>query len=169
MGVKRTFVFSKKILKQTDKQRVFILVSCVDCSRGDAGFFGDLVQRGFLKTVSKKLRIGSLNDPVIQGMIPAGHVFTPLHLNNNIVIDNDIIITSFLLLVDVNCTLFRKNTPWQGPCVGSLRSNYFNRFDLNIGFLQFNFTLRWTFDTLTRNISQNYWHYLEVRVSYMQK
>lgn len=44
-------------------------------------------------------------------MIPAGHVFTPLHLNNNIVIDNDIIITSFLLLVDVNCTLFRKNTP----------------------------------------------------------
>lgn len=61
----------KKNLKQTDKQRVFILVSCVDCSRGDAGFFGDLVQRGFLKTVSKKLRIGSLNDPVIQGMIPS--------------------------------------------------------------------------------------------------
>ena len=42
----------KKILKQTGKQRVFILVSCVDRSRCDAGFFGDLVQRGFLKAVS---------------------------------------------------------------------------------------------------------------------
>ena len=101
----------KKILKQTGKQRVFILVSCVDCSRGDTGFFGDLVQRGFLKTVSKKLRIGSLNDPVIQGMIPAGHVFTPLRPNNNVIIDNDIITAFFLLLVNANCTLFRKNTP----------------------------------------------------------
>ena len=42
----------KKILKQTGKQRVFILVSCVDCPRSNAGFFGDLVQRGFLKAVS---------------------------------------------------------------------------------------------------------------------
>ena len=45
----------KKILKQTGKQRVFILVSCVDCPRSNTGFFGDLVQRGFLKAVSKKL------------------------------------------------------------------------------------------------------------------
>ena len=42
----------KKILKQTGKQRVFILVSCVDCPRSNTGFFGDLVQRGFLKAVS---------------------------------------------------------------------------------------------------------------------
>ena len=110
-GRKESLHRLKKILKQTDKQRIFILVSCVDCSRGDAGCFGDLVQRGFLKTVSKKLRIGSLNDPVIQGMIPAGHVFTPLHLNNNIVIDSDVIIAFFLLLVNMNCTLPRKNTP----------------------------------------------------------
>lgn len=46
------------------------------------GFFGDLVQRGFLKAVSKKFRISSLNDPIIQEMIPSGHVFTPLRLNN---------------------------------------------------------------------------------------
>ena len=44
-------------------------------------------------------------------MIPAGHVFTPLRLNDNIVIDNDIIMAFFLLLVNANCTLFRKNTP----------------------------------------------------------
>ncbi len=62
-GRKESLHRLKKILKQTDKQRIFILVSCVDCSRGDAVCFGDLVQRGFLKTVSKKLRIGSLNDP----------------------------------------------------------------------------------------------------------
>ena len=66
----------KKILKQTGKQRVFILVSCVDRARGDAGFFGDLVQRGFLKTVSKKLRIGSPNDSIIQGVISICHVST---------------------------------------------------------------------------------------------
>ena len=60
----------KKILKQTGKQRVFVFVPCVDRSCGDAGFFGDLVQRGFLKAVSKKLRISSLNDPIIQGMLP---------------------------------------------------------------------------------------------------
>ena len=38
-------------------------------------------------------------------MIPIGHVFTPLRLNNNIIIDNDIIIAFFLLLVNANCTL----------------------------------------------------------------
>ena len=75
------------------------------------GFFGDLVQRGFLKAVSKKFRISSLNDPIIQGMIPIGHVFTPLRLNNNIIIDNDIIIAFFLLLVNANCTLLCKNIP----------------------------------------------------------
>jgi len=101
----------KKILKQTGKQRVFILVSCVDCPRSNTGFFGDLVQRGFLKAVSKKFRISSLNDPIIQGMIPIGHVFTPLRLNNNVIIDNDIIIAFFLLLVNANCTLRYKNIP----------------------------------------------------------
>ena len=101
----------KKILKQADKQCVFILVSCVDCSRGDTGFFSDLVQRGFLKTVSKELRIRSLNDPVIQRMVPIGHIFTPLYPNNNAIIDNDIIIAFFLLLVNANCTLLCKNIP----------------------------------------------------------
>lgn len=56
----------KKILKQTGKQRVFILVSCVDCPRSNTGFFGDLVQRGFLKAISKKLRVCNLNDPIIR-------------------------------------------------------------------------------------------------------
>ena len=90
----------KKILKQTGKQRVFVFVPCVDRSCGDTGFFGDLVQRGFLKAVSKKFRISSLNDPIIQGMIPIGHVFTPLRLNNNVIIDNGIIIAFFFLLVN---------------------------------------------------------------------
>ena len=90
----------KKILKQTGKQRVFIFVPCVDRSCGDTGFFGDLVQRGFLKAVSKKFRISSLNNPIIQGMIPIGHVFTPLCLNNNVIIDNGIIIAFFFLLVN---------------------------------------------------------------------
>ena len=90
----------KKILKQTGKQRVFVFVPCVDRSCGDTGFFGDLVQRGFLKAVSKKFRISSLNNPIIQGMIPIGHVFTPLRLNNNVIIDNGIIIAFFFLLVN---------------------------------------------------------------------
>ena len=90
----------KKILKQTGKQRVFILVSCVDCPRSNTGFFGDLVQRGFLKAVSKKFRISSLNDPIIQGMILIGHAFTPLRLNNNVIIDNGIIIAFFFMLVN---------------------------------------------------------------------
>ena len=90
----------KKILKQAGKQGVFILVSCVDCPRCDAGLFSDLMQRGFLKAVSKKFRISSLNDPIIQGMIPIGHVFTPLRLNNNVIIDNGVIIAFFFLLVN---------------------------------------------------------------------
>lgn len=90
----------KKILKQTDKQCVFILVSCVDRPRCDTGFFSNLVKRGFLKAVSKKLRIRSLSDPVIQGMIPIGHVFTPLLLKNNSIIDNGVIIAFLLLLVN---------------------------------------------------------------------
>ncbi len=45
----------KKILQQSDKQRIFIFVSCVDSSGGNAGFFGNLVERGFTKAVSKKL------------------------------------------------------------------------------------------------------------------
>ena len=101
----------KKILKQTGKQRVFVFVPCVDRSCGDTSFFGDLVQRGFLKAVSKEFRISSLNDPIIQGMIPIGHVFTPLRLNNNVIIDNSIIIAFFLLLVNANCTLLCKNIP----------------------------------------------------------
>lgn len=101
----------KKILKQTGKQRVFVFVPCVDRSCGDTGFFGDLVQRGFLKAVSKKLRISSLNDPIIQGMISIGHVFLHLRLNNNVIIDNGIIIAFFLLLVNANCTLLCKNIP----------------------------------------------------------
>ena len=110
-GCKQGLHRLKKILKQTGKQRVFILVSCVDCPRSNTGFFGDLVQRGFLKAVSKKFRISSLNDPIIQGMIPIGQVFTPLRLNNNVIIDNDIIIAFFLLLVNANCTLLCKNIP----------------------------------------------------------
>ena len=98
----------KKILKQAGKQGVFILVSCVDRPRCDAGLFSDLMQRGFLKAVSKKFRISSLNDPIIQGMVSIGHVFTPLHLNNNIIIDNGVIITLFFLLVNTNCTLLCK-------------------------------------------------------------
>ena len=101
----------KKILKQTGKQRVFVFVPCVDCPRSNTGFFGDLVQRGFLKAVSKKFRISSLNDPIIQGMVSICHVFTPLRLNNNAVIDNDVIIAFFLLLVNENYTLLCKNTP----------------------------------------------------------
>ena len=73
------------------------------------GFFGDLVQRGFLKAVSKKFRISSLNDPIIQEMIPSGHVFTPLRLNNNVNIDNDVVIAFFLLLFNANYTLLYKN------------------------------------------------------------
>ena len=99
-GGKENLYRLKKILKQTGKQRVFVFVPCVDRSCGDTGFFGDLVQRGFLKAVSKKLRISSLNDPIIQGMIPIGHVFTPLRPNNNVIIDNGVIIASFLLLVN---------------------------------------------------------------------
>ena len=110
-GSKENLHRLKKILKQTGKQRVFVFVPCVDRSCGDTGFFGDLVQRGFLKAVSKKFRISSLNDPIIQGMIPIGHVFTPLRLNNNVIIDNDIIIAFFLLLVNANCTLRYKNIP----------------------------------------------------------
>lgn len=99
-GSKENLHRLKKILKQTGKQRVFIFVPCVDRSCGDTGFFGDLVQRGFLKAVSKKFRISSLNNPIIQGMIPIGHVFTPLRLNNNVIIDNGIIIAFFFLLVN---------------------------------------------------------------------
>lgn len=44
-GSKENLHRLKKILKQTGKQRVFILVPCVDRSCGDTGFFGDLVQR----------------------------------------------------------------------------------------------------------------------------
>ena len=98
----------KKILKQADKQRILILVSCVDRSCCDTGFLGDLVQSGLLEAVSKKFRISSLNDPIIQGMVSIGHVFTPLHLNNNIIIDNGVIITLFFLLVNTNCTLLCK-------------------------------------------------------------
>ena len=75
-GCKENLHRLKKILKQTGKQRVFILVSCVDSPRSNTGFFGDLVQRGFLKAVSKKFRISSLNDPVIQGVISICHIFT---------------------------------------------------------------------------------------------
>ena len=82
----------KKILKQTGKQRVFILVSCVDRPRCDAGLFSDLMQRGFLKAVSKKFRISSLNDPIIQGMIPIGQAFTSSNHDNSI-INNGVIIT----------------------------------------------------------------------------
>ena len=64
----------QKILKQTAKQCVFILVPCVDCPRGDTGFVSDLAKRGFLKAVGKKLRVCSLNDPVLQGVIPIGYV-----------------------------------------------------------------------------------------------
>ena len=110
-GCKQGLHRLKKILKQAGKQRVFILVSCVDRPRCDTCFFGNLVHRSLLKTISKKLRVCSLNDPIIQGMIPIGHVFTPLHLNNNIIIDNDIIIAFFLLLVNANCTLRYKNKP----------------------------------------------------------
>ena len=69
------------------------------------------MQRGFLKAVSKKFRISSLNDSIIQGMILIGHVFTSLRLNNNVIIDNSIIIAPFLLLVNTNCTLICKNIP----------------------------------------------------------
>ena len=115
----------KKILKQTGKQRVFILVSCVDCPRSNTGFFGDLVQRGFLKAVSKKFRISSLNDPIIQGMIPIGHVLTSLNYDNGI-IDNDVIITSVSLFVNEKSEMkqqqissifdffFHKNQPNRG-------------------------------------------------------
>src|SRR5699024_12786292 len=89
----------KKILKQTGKQRVFVFVPCVDRSCGDTGFFGDLVQRGFLKAVSKKFRISSLNDPIIHGMIPIGHVLTSPNYDNGI-IDNGVIITSISLYVN---------------------------------------------------------------------
>ena len=91
-GSKENLHRLKKILKQTGKQRVFILVSCVDCPRSNTGFFGDLVQRGFLKAVSKKFRISSLNDPIIQGVISIGHVFTSSNHDNSI-INNDVIIT----------------------------------------------------------------------------
>lgn len=50
----------------------------------------------------------SLNDPIIQGVISIGHVFLPLRLNNNIIIDNGVIIAFFLLLVNANCTLLCK-------------------------------------------------------------
>ena len=90
----------KKILKQTGKQRVFIFVPCVDLGGRRIIKNKNLVQRGFLKAVSKKFRISSLNNPIIQGMIPIGHVFTPLRLNNNVIIDNGIIIAFFFLLVN---------------------------------------------------------------------
>ena len=68
--------------KETVHPLHFAFVPCVDCPRSNTGFFGDLVQKGFLKAVSKKFRISSLNDPIIQEMIPSVHVFTPLRLNN---------------------------------------------------------------------------------------
>ena len=97
--------------KETVHPLHFAFVPCVDCPRSNTGFFGDLVQRGFLKAVSKKFRISRLNDPIIQGVISIGHVFLPLRLNNNIIIDNGVIIAFFLLLVNANCTLLCKNTP----------------------------------------------------------
>ena len=95
----------KKALKQTDKQRIFVFVPCVDRSRGDSGFLGDLVKRGFLKAVSKKLCICSPNDPVIQCVISIGHAFTSRIFNNGI------IITLFFLLANADHTLFCKDTP----------------------------------------------------------
>ena len=46
-GSKENLHRLKKILKQTGKQRVFILVSCVDCPRSNTGFFGDLCREAF--------------------------------------------------------------------------------------------------------------------------
>ena len=124
-GSKENLHRLKKILKQTGKQRVFVFVPCVDRSCGDTGFFGDLVQRGFLKALSKKFRISSLNDPIIQGMIPIGHVLTSLNYDNGI-IDNDVIITSVSLFVNEKSEMkqqqissifgffFHKNQPNRG-------------------------------------------------------
>ena len=75
-GSKENLHRLKKTLKQTGKQRIFVFVPCVDCPRCDTGFFDNFVQRSLLKTVNKKFRIGSLNDPVIQGVISICHVFT---------------------------------------------------------------------------------------------
>lgn len=97
----------KKILKQTAKQCVFILVPCVDCPRGDTGFVSDLVKRGFLKAVGKKLRVCSLNDPVPPGSDPYWLCFR-LTLCNNIILDNDMIIASLLRFVNAYCALPRK-------------------------------------------------------------
>lgn len=91
--------------KETVHPLHFAFVPCVDCPHSNTGFFGDLVQRGFLKAVSKKFRISSLNDPIIQEMIPSGHVFTHLRLNNNVNIDNDVVIAFIFLLFNANYTL----------------------------------------------------------------
>lgn len=91
MGVKRTCIVSKNPEADWQTTRLY---SCILCRlpRSNTGFFGDLVQRGFLKAVSKKFRISSLNDPIIQGVISIGHVFTSLNHDNSI-INNGVIIT----------------------------------------------------------------------------
>ena len=55
-----------KSAQQTDKQRVLVLVSGVDCSRGDSGFLRDFVQRRVLKAVRKKLFICRSNNSVVE-------------------------------------------------------------------------------------------------------
>lgn len=59
------------------------------------------------RAACKQVSIRSLNDPVIQGMIPIGHVFTPLLLNNNGIIDSSVVIASFLLLVNAKSQKIR--------------------------------------------------------------
>ena len=93
----------QKILKQTAKQCVFILVPCVDCSRGDAGFVSDLVKRGLLKE-TPSMQPERSRPP---GSDPYWPCFR-LALCNNIILDNGIIVTSLLRLVHAYCALPRK-------------------------------------------------------------
>ena len=82
---------AQKALEETDKQRILIFIPRVDRAGCDVGFFGNLVERGFLETVGQKLRIGSLDDSIVQRMISIGYDVRLLIIDSAI-IDNGVII-----------------------------------------------------------------------------
>lgn len=59
------------------------------------------------RAACKQVSIRSLNDPVIQGIVPIGHVSPPLLLNNNSVIDSSVVIVFSFLLVNAKSQKLR--------------------------------------------------------------
>lgn len=67
-GANITFIASKNPAAEQQTVRPYF-VSCVYSSGGNAGFFGNLVERGFTKAISKKLGICRPDDFVVKRMI----------------------------------------------------------------------------------------------------